>query len=104
MDRWHVEPPEPGPSRPMKLGITVLALAVAVSLVGVTYTVVTGVVPAVEAGPGGPEAPLAGPGEWSLPELDWPPLPAPDPHVCTPAKPRTGRPRKDATATSSEPA
>ena len=31
-------------------------------------------------------------------------LPAPDPHVCTPAKPRTGRPRKDATATRSEPA
>ncbi|HRA04571.1 MAG TPA: hypothetical protein PK963_04230 [Arachnia sp.] len=79
MDRWHVEPPEPGPSRPMKLGITVLALAVAVSLVGVTYTVVTGVVPAVEAGPGGPQAPLAGPGEWSLPELDWAALPSPDP-------------------------
>lgn len=26
----------------------------------------------------------------------WPPLPAPEPHVCKPPKPRTGRPRKDA--------
>jgi integrase len=32
----------------------------------------------------------------SLKPLDWPPLAAPDPHVCAPAKPRTGRPRKDA--------
>lgn len=40
----------------------------------------------------------------SLKPLDWPPLSAPDPHVCMLAKPRTGRPRKDATATSSEPA
>lgn len=31
----------------------------------------------------------------SLKPLDWPPLPAPDPHVCMLAKPRTGRPRKD---------
>lgn len=32
----------------------------------------------------------------SLKPLEWPPLPAPDPHVCLPAKPRTGRPAKAA--------
>ena len=31
----------------------------------------------------------------SLKPIDWPPLAAPDPHVCIPAKARTGRPRKD---------
>lgn len=31
----------------------------------------------------------------SLKPADWPPIPAPDPHVCRPALPRTGRPRKD---------
>jgi len=31
----------------------------------------------------------------SLKPADWPPLAAPDPHVCMPPKPRTGRPRKD---------
>lgn len=30
----------------------------------------------------------------SLKPADWPPLPAPEPHICKPAKPRTGRPRK----------
>jgi integrase len=30
----------------------------------------------------------------SLKPAIWPPLPAPDPHVCRPPKPRTGRPRK----------
>jgi hypothetical protein len=30
----------------------------------------------------------------SLKPVEWPPLPAPAPHVCKPAKPRTGRPRK----------
>lgn len=30
----------------------------------------------------------------SLKPTDWPPLPAPEPHVCKPPKPRTGRPRK----------
>ena len=34
----------------------------------------------------------------SLKPVDWPPLAAPDPHVCIPPKPRTGRPRKDAAA------
>lgn len=32
----------------------------------------------------------------SLKPADWPPLPAPEPHVCKPPKPRSGRPRKDA--------
>lgn len=32
----------------------------------------------------------------ALKPVDWPMLPAPDPHVCRPPKPRTGRPRKDA--------
>jgi integrase len=32
----------------------------------------------------------------SLKPVDWPPLPAPEPHVCQPAKPRTGRPKRDA--------
>ena len=27
---------------------------------------------------------------------DWPPIPAPEPHVCRPPKPRTGRPPKAA--------
>ena len=36
----------------------------------------------------------------SLKPFDWPPLPAPDPDVCTSAKARTGRSRKDAAATS----
>ena len=31
----------------------------------------------------------------SLKPSDWPPLAAPDPHVCKPPKPRTGRPRKN---------
>jgi integrase len=31
----------------------------------------------------------------SLKPVDWPPLAAEDPHVCMPAKARTGRPRKD---------
>lgn len=30
----------------------------------------------------------------ALKPADWPPLPAPEPHVCRPPKPRTGRPRK----------
>jgi integrase len=30
----------------------------------------------------------------ALKPADWPPLPAPAPHVCRPPKPRTGRPRK----------
>lgn len=30
----------------------------------------------------------------TLKPLTWPPIPAPDPHVCRPPKPRTGRPRK----------
>jgi len=30
----------------------------------------------------------------SLKPADWPPIPAPEPHVCRPPKPRTGRPRK----------
>ena len=30
----------------------------------------------------------------SLKLADWPPIPAPAPHVCRPPKPRTGRPRK----------
>lgn len=30
----------------------------------------------------------------SLKPADWPPIPASDPHVCRPPKPRTGRPRK----------
>lgn len=30
----------------------------------------------------------------TLKPLIWPPIPAPDPHVCRPPKPRTGRPRK----------
>ena len=30
----------------------------------------------------------------ALKPVDWPPLPAPEPHVCRPPKPRTGRPRK----------
>lgn len=34
----------------------------------------------------------------SLKPVDWPPLAAPDPHVCMPPKPRPGRPRKDAAA------
>jgi hypothetical protein len=34
----------------------------------------------------------------SLKPVDWPPLPAPEPHVCKPPKPRSGRPRKDANA------
>lgn len=29
-----------------------------------------------------------------LKPTDWPMLPAPEPHVCKPEKPRTGRPRK----------
>ena len=29
-----------------------------------------------------------------LKPADWPPIPAPEPHVCMPPKPRTGRPRK----------
>jgi len=33
----------------------------------------------------------------SLKPADWPPIPAPEPHVCRPAKPRTGRPRKSST-------
>ena len=32
----------------------------------------------------------------SLKPADWPPIPAPEPHVCRPPKPRTGRPRQDA--------
>lgn len=32
----------------------------------------------------------------SLKPADWPPIPAPAPHVCRPPKPRTGRPRKEA--------
>jgi len=39
----------------------------------------------------------------SLKPADWPPIPAPEPHVCRPPKPRTGRPRKDA-AKASRPA
>jgi integrase len=31
----------------------------------------------------------------SLKPTDWPPIMAPEPHVCRPSKPRTGRPRKD---------
>lgn len=34
----------------------------------------------------------------SLKPVDWPPLAAPEPHVCRPAKPRTGRPKKDVVA------
>jgi integrase len=34
----------------------------------------------------------------SLKPVDWPPIPAPDPHVCKPPKPRTGRPKKAAAA------
>ncbi|QYG04051.1 tyrosine-type recombinase/integrase [Massilia sp. NP310] len=30
----------------------------------------------------------------ALKPVEWPPLPAPEPHVCRPPKPRTGRPRK----------
>jgi integrase len=30
----------------------------------------------------------------SLKPADWPPIPAPEPHICRPPKPRTGRPRK----------
>jgi integrase len=30
----------------------------------------------------------------ALKPASWPPIPAPEPHVCRPAKPRTGRPRK----------
>jgi len=30
----------------------------------------------------------------ALRPADWPPIPAPEPHVCRPPKPRTGRPRK----------
>lgn len=30
----------------------------------------------------------------SLKPVDWPPLAAPEPHVCQPAKPRSGRPKK----------
>lgn len=30
----------------------------------------------------------------ALKPADWPPIPAPEPHVCRPPKPRTGRPRK----------
>jgi integrase len=36
----------------------------------------------------------------SLKPVDWPPIPAPKPHVCRPPKPRTGRPRKGEAATS----
>lgn len=32
----------------------------------------------------------------SLKPADWPPIPAPEPHVCRPPKPRTGRPPKAA--------
>jgi integrase len=32
----------------------------------------------------------------SLKPVDWPPIPAPEPHVCRPPKARTGRPRKAA--------
>jgi integrase len=32
----------------------------------------------------------------SLKPADWPPIPAPEPHVCRPPKPRTGRPPKTA--------
>jgi integrase len=38
----------------------------------------------------------------SLKPVDWPPLAAPEPHVCAPAKPRTGRPRKDSGVGESE--
>ncbi|MCE3608039.1 tyrosine-type recombinase/integrase [Massilia sp. P8910] len=31
----------------------------------------------------------------ALKPTDWPPLPAPDPHICRPPAPRTGRPRKE---------
>jgi hypothetical protein len=34
----------------------------------------------------------------SLKSADWPPIPAPPPHVCRPPKPRTGRPAKAAKA------
>jgi integrase len=34
----------------------------------------------------------------SLKPASWPPIPAPEPHVCKPPKPRTGRPRKAALA------
>jgi hypothetical protein len=30
----------------------------------------------------------------TLKPVDWPPIPAPAPHVCRPTKPRTGRPKK----------
>jgi hypothetical protein len=30
----------------------------------------------------------------SLKPAEWPPIPAPEPHVCRPPKPRTGRPPK----------
>jgi len=33
----------------------------------------------------------------ALKPSDWPPLPAPEPHVCRPPKPRTGRPKKAST-------
>lgn len=36
----------------------------------------------------------------SLKPADWPPIPAPEPHVCRPPKPRTGRPSKAAKAAS----
>ena len=36
----------------------------------------------------------------SLKPADWPPIPAPEPHVCRPPKSRTGRPRKDAAKAS----
>jgi integrase len=38
----------------------------------------------------------------ALKPLDWPPIPAPDPHICQPAKPRTGRPRKSAATATRE--
>lgn len=36
----------------------------------------------------------------SLKPAEWPPIPAPEPHVCRPPKSRTGRPRKDAAKVS----
>jgi len=36
--------------------------------------------------------------EHALKPTEWPPLAAPDSQECKPAKPRSGRPRKDAAA------
>ncbi|MHA6512372.1 neutral zinc metallopeptidase [Tessaracoccus sp. Z1128] len=85
---WHHEPPEPGMTPAMKVGVAALAVTVAAALTVAGFTVASRSWPSTDAAPAATSpsatviaspAPLPGAAEWMLPDRSWAPLPPADP-------------------------